>query len=89
MKIKVFESKTCCGRAVQFKLDCPSSYNLIQALVEHGFEELKHFTNVGILYVQNKSVIISGALGTDRLQIKCRIANCNLSEIEKLFRDIE
>jgi hypothetical protein len=55
-----------------------------------GFLELAHFTSAGIMYIENYDFIITGPIGSNRLQVKCRRANCEskLDDLEKIFQNI-
>lgn len=37
---------------------------------------MKHMTNAGILYVENDDYILSGPIGSDKLQLKCKRGIC-------------
>lgn len=91
MKIKRFTVQACCGRmSVIFKTDQPISKNNLTELVKLGFKEHCHFTQAGILYVDNLDFIITGPIGSDRLQIKCKIAECSqkLNDLEMLLQQL-
>jgi len=73
MNLERFQLQTCCGKtAVIFKTDSPLSKSLIEFLVNNGYKELQHFTAAGLIYVENSDFIITGPLGSDRVQIKCK-----------------
>lgn len=91
MKLDKFDVKACCGRMnVVFKADTMLDANIIGKLVSKGFKELEHFTKAGILYVENASFIITGPIGSDRLQVKCRKSDCSkeMVELEKTLESI-
>jgi hypothetical protein len=91
MKIEKFQVKGCtdCGGKIStiYKLDRSVSKDFMASLIGMGFAELEHFTKSGILYVENPEFIVTGPFGADRIQIKCRIANCQekLSNFEALL----
>jgi hypothetical protein len=86
MQIDRFTTKTCCGgKSIIFKIDCSVSKSMIEAFVKLGFKELEHFTKVGIMYVENPDFILTGPIGSNKLQVKCRKKDCdqNLNVLEK------
>lgn len=77
MKVERYSIQACCGKkALVFKTDKPLTKDIIVFLVNSGFKEATNFTKAGILYVENTDFIITGPLGTDRLQVKCRSSDC-------------
>ncbi len=77
MKTERFSVQACCGKtAVILKTDTPLSIEHLKALVDLGFTESKHFTQAGLIYADNSDFILSGPLGSDRLQVKCKKAGC-------------
>jgi hypothetical protein len=91
MQIERFTVQACCGKtSLIFKTDRPIFASDIQALVNFGFTEAKHFTKAGILYVDNSDLIITGPIGSDRLQVKCKIADCDqkLNDFEVLLQQL-
>lgn len=92
MKAERFNIKACCGRkAVIYRVDRPLSKDTIASFVKIGFNESAHFTSSGILYVDNLDFILTGPLGSDRLQVKCKKPNCdqNLNDFEQLLQQLE
>lgn len=78
MKAERFTIQACCGKtSIIFKIDQPLDKNHLNKLIEFGFKEAEHFTKAGILYADNLDLIVTGPFGSDRLQVKCKIANCN------------
>lgn len=77
--------QACCGKtSIIFKTDQPLTKIHLEKLISYGFYEHEHFTKAGILYADNLDFIITGPLGSDRLQVKCKFANC-----EKKLNDLE
>jgi hypothetical protein len=73
MKVERFTIQACCGRtSIIFKTNCPLSMQHLSSLVKLGFTEYPHFTQAGILYVDNPDFILNGPLGSDRLTVKCK-----------------
>lgn len=92
MKIERFSIQACCGRtSIIFKTDRPLNKSHIEDFSKLGFTEHKHFTQAGILYVDNIDFILTGPLGSDRLQVKCKIVNCEpkVNDLEKTLLQLE
>jgi hypothetical protein len=92
MKIEKYTIQACCGRtSVIFKTDQPLNTTHILELCKIGYTEHKHFTKAGILYVDNSDFILTGPLGSDRLQVKCKMLNCDskLIELEQVLLKLE
>lgn len=91
MKIEKFSTQSCCGaKSIIFKIDRSIDKGLLDSFVKFGFKELKHFTEVGILYVDNSEFIVTGPLGSNRLQVKCKKKDCDqkLNGFEDLLQTI-
>jgi hypothetical protein len=92
MKIERFLIKACCGKtSLILKTDRPIDKSFITFLTNKGFSERTHFTVAGILYVENSDLIITGPMGADKLQIKCKKDNCKelLNNFELLLVQLE
>ena len=92
MKIERFTVQACCGRtSIMFKIDRPLSLEFIKIIVSKGFTEDSKFTKAGIVYVDNSDFILTGALGSDKLQAKCKHKDCDqkLNELEGLLLQME
>ena len=94
MKVEKFQVKTGCSSCATinlvFKLDRPVDLKLIDFLKANGFNELAHFTKIGILYVDSLELIITGPIGSDRLQVRCKKKDCsqNLNNFEALLQQM-
>jgi hypothetical protein len=89
MKLEKFSIQACCGKtSTIYKTDRPLVKDFLNVFKNLGFVEAEHFTKAGILYVESKQFIITGPFGSDRLQIKCKTADCDgkLKEIEALIQ---
>ncbi len=85
MKITRFVIPACCGRKqIVFTMDRPVQQALVDHLTSNGFTENKHFSKVGMLYVDNSDLIVSGPMGTDRVNVTCLKDDC-----EKILNDFE
>lgn len=92
MKVERILVQACCNRTASvFRIDRPITANLITALVAQGFHEAPNFTKAGILYVDNLDFILTGALGQDRIHVKCKHKDCDgkLNELEGLLLQME
>lgn len=91
MKVEKFNIQACCGRtAIIFKTDQPLTKTHIEQLVAKGYVEATHFTQAGIMYVDNPDFILTGPLGSDRMTVKCKHAECNqkLNDLEELLQQL-
>ena len=92
MKAERFTIQACCGRtSVIFKTDTTITHNTLKSLISLGFQEAEHFTKAGILYAHNAEFIITGPIGSNRLQVKCKKPDCSqrVNEFEALFPQLE
>jgi len=88
MKVIKYNVQACCGKsAVFYKTDRPLVNSHLSELSRLGFKEHENFSKAGILYVDNLDFILTGPLGSDRLQVKCKISNCEskLADLEALL----
>ena len=84
--------RACCGKdAVIYKTDRSLTKDHLAKLVGLGFVESAHFTKAGILYVDNADFIMTGPLGSDRLTVKCKQADCTekFNNLEVLLQQVE
>lgn len=91
MKIERFTVQACCGKtAIIFKTDQPLNLTHLDGLVKAGYMESSHFTKAGIIYVDNLDFTITGPIGSDRLQVKCKLMDCGqkLNDLEVLLQNI-
>lgn len=92
MQVERILVQACCGRTASvFKINRPITTELITTLVAQGFREAPNFTKAGILYVDNLDFILTGALGQDKLHVKCKHSDCDgkLNELEGLLLQME
>jgi hypothetical protein len=86
MKIERFSINSCCGaKSLIFKTNRPIAKSDIISLVNQGFIESENFTKAGIMYLTNEALIVSGPLGSDRLQVKCK----STSSCQEKVNDLE
>lgn len=93
MNFERFIVPACCNKtSIVFKIDRPIAINLTTFFVSNGFKEWDRFTKAGLLYVDNLDFIITGALGSDKLQAKCKLEkDCDqkLNKLEDLLLQME
>lgn len=91
MKIEKFTIQSCCGKtSIIFKTDQALTKLHLAALVKAGFKEHQHFTQAGILYADNLDFIVTGPLGSNRLQVKCKASDCiqKLNDLEVVLQQL-
>lgn len=73
-----------------FKTDQPLTKEHLSSLISLGFTESPQFTKAGILYVDNSDFIVTGPFGSDRMQVKCKHAECDnkLNNFEVLLQQL-
>jgi hypothetical protein len=92
MKIERFLIQGCCNRKqIVFKLDRPLFVELLEVLKSNGFTEAPNFAKAGMIYADNKDLIVSGPVGGDKLNVKCKKGGCELAlnELEALLTRTE
>lgn len=88
MKVERIVVMACCGRKnFVFKIDRPVGQAILDVLTSNGFTEATHFTKAGMLYADNPDLIVSGPMGMDRVNVKCKKDDCDqiLNEFEALL----
>lgn len=88
MKVEKIIAQSCCGgNTIVFKLDKPVSLALLDVLKSNGFRENSIFTKMGMLYADNPDFIVTGQIGMDRFNIKCKKGDYeqNLNDFEALL----
>lgn len=93
MDIEKINFKSCCGgTSTIFKIDGSISINLLQCLKQAGYIESSNFTKSGILYVDSLELTVTGAMGSNLLQIKCKkTAACEhaITNLELLINEYD
>jgi len=78
VKVEKSTIKGCCGKnSIIFKIDKPITRTLLDSLVKIGFHEHTQFSKVGMMYIDNVDFIITGQMGSDKMQIKCKYIDCD------------
>jgi hypothetical protein len=77
----------CCensGRSAHLILDRSVSKEMLaHILARGGFAEVEYQTKAGILYVESKVLVASGAFGRNRLQVRCKLGNARVEECKR------
>lgn len=92
MKVERFLINGCCGRKmIVFKVDRPIDASLLEVLKSNGFKEAPQFLKAGMIYADNLDLIVSGPLGSDKLNVKCKKGDCDqsLNDFEGLLTKTE
>ncbi len=85
MKVERLLVPACCGtKQIVFKIDRPVRQDLINHLKSNGFTEAEQYTKVGMLYATDMSLIVTGPIGADRVNVKCKKGDC-----DKILNDFE
>ncbi len=81
---------SCGGKSLIFKTNRPIAKTDVVGLVALGFVEALNFTQAGILYVDNSDLIVTGPIGSDRPQVKCKIGDCEqkVNDFEVLLQQL-
>lgn len=91
MKIERINIQSCCGAmGLVFKTDQPILKSHIVELKKLGFVDSPHFTQAGLLYVDNSDFTITGPIGSNKLTVKCKHKECTekLNNLEVLFQQM-
>ena len=87
MKIEKIVVNACCGRKnIVFKLGQPIDLSLLDKFKSAGFTEQPHFTKAGMIYAENLDLVVSGPIGADRLNVRCKKTDCE--EIVNNFEEL-
>jgi len=80
----------CGGVALLMMLSVSVTKDFLSLFQSNGFKELQHFTQAGILYVENENLTIHGPFGSNKLQVKCKKSDCQeiLNKLEELLQQL-
>lgn len=83
----------CGGMNLLLKLSASVSKDFLSLFQNNGFKEQAHFTQAGILYVENDNLTVHGPFGSDKLHVKCKKtekADCQeiLNKFEALLQQL-
>lgn len=91
MKLTKFSVNACCGKTTTiFQTSEILSKEIIAKLVSQGFIEHEKFSKNNVLYVENAYFFLSGPIGSNRLQVRCKKGDCStfLPELEEALTQI-
>jgi hypothetical protein len=93
VKIEKIVMNGCCSKKqIVFKLDRPIQRDFLDFLIGNGFIEQTQYTAVGMIYLTNQTLIVSGPIGADRISVKCKKGDCEgeiLNDFENLITQME
>lgn len=90
-EIKKVETKACCGKSqVILQFDFPLEAEHIQHFSKYDFNSSKSYESRGILYLEDKNLVVMGPIGSNRLTIKCKNKQCNesITIVEEILKNI-
>lgn len=91
MKFEKLTTHACCGSInIIYVLEKPTDHLLIDQLASNSFTELKHFTQSGMLYLENDKCIITSPLGQNKITIKFKTKEVDLTclFLENILRNL-
>jgi hypothetical protein len=81
------KAKCNCGKPqIIYEVNFPININTLQFFSKNNFIEKKSYTKIGIMYVENREMILIGTIGSNRIEIKCKVPKCN--ELLNSFEDL-
>lgn len=92
MLIEKKEIKACCGRTQPlWNLSQPISLLLGENIQNSGFFSVPSYAKIGMIYLEDKNIIVSGVLGMTELTIRCKSKKCqdSLVILEKVILNVE
>lgn len=92
MIVKKTKQKSCCGKSqIKLEFDFALDKEHLKYFLNSNFIESKAYTSVGILYLEDDNLVIMGPFGSNRLQVKCKNANCDasVSIVETILQNIK
>lgn len=78
-RIQLKSSCNCGKSQLILEFNFPLEKEYLQKFVDNNFIESKSYTNLGILYLEDTNLVAIGPFGSNRLQIRCKNANCDNS----------
>lgn len=80
----------CYKQPIFLELNFSLSFDDLPHFVSLGYVEKKSYTNSGLFYIGGRDLIAIGAVGNNRLQIKCRSPKCweELSKLEAIIQEM-
>ncbi len=85
MKVERIVIQACCNKKqIVFRLDKPLDNSILDVLTSNGFTVNSNFTKAGMLYADNPDLIVSGPIGNNKINAKCKKEDC-----EQILNDFE
>lgn len=80
----------CFKQEIFLELNFSLSFADLPHFISLGYSEKKSYTNSGLFYIGARDLIAIGAVGNNRLQIKCRTPKCweELSKLEAIIQEM-
>jgi len=78
----------CAKEQVLLEINKPFDKAHLQFFIGTGFSENKTYGNLGLLYIETINLVAIGPFGSNRLNIKCKTANCqnDIIKLEDILR---
>jgi hypothetical protein len=82
--------KSCKTKQTVLEANFPFDITHLQFFLQNGYTTVKSYGVSGILYIEDHSLIATGANGGNKLQIKCRNDKCDdgVDRLEKLIENM-
>lgn len=78
MDLKKFTVNACCGKTTTiYQTSKKLSKSMITDLVAKGFKENERFSKNNVLYLESDVFFLTGPVGSNRLQVKCKKGDCS------------
>jgi hypothetical protein len=93
IKKTILNTSSCsqCNKGqLLLELNVPLNKSYLQLFIDSGFTENKSYTNLGLFYVESINFTAIAPFGSNRINIKCKVANCNnnITELEEILAKI-
>jgi hypothetical protein len=86
-KLIQIKTKCNCGKPQTiYEVNFPININTLQFFIKNNFIEKKSYTKIGIMYVDNKELVLIGTIGSNKIEVKCKTSNCK--ELLNSFEDL-
>ena len=92
IKKTILDTSSCkCSKGqILLELSVPLDKSNLQLFANTRFLENKTYTNLGLFYIESIDLTAIGPYGSNRLNIKCKTANCsnNIIELEEILKRV-
>lgn len=80
----------CFSQDIFLNLNFPLNIKDLQYFLKLEYKSKASYTNRGIFYIEGQSIIAIGAIGSNKLKIKCKNTNCfnELDSLEALIKEM-